>query len=134
MAQTKKEIVEQLNELGVEFDESQTAKELLELLVKSSPEKQQKPVNDKIYYWFKVRSYVSNDEIKQPGLYCYQDELPRFMGVRLNPKNIEVFHGDIPAKKLDEIASFCGVKTEEYQGDEKIVRSKKELLEILLNQ
>jgi hypothetical protein len=63
----------------------------------------------KHYYWLKVRSYVSDTEIWEVGLYQTDKAIPRLD--RSRPAYVEHFEGEIPMRTLLTIADHYRVSS-----------------------
>lgn len=79
----------------------------------------------KLIVWLKARSYVSPEgeplERWSSGIYKLSKLPKRLQG---QPENIlEVFEGEVPARKLMEMAEFCGIQhPEDYEDNELLER------------
>ena len=74
------------------------------------------------FYWVKLRAYVDEAGTKRidKGLYETSESFPRLE--RANKSVCEIFEGEIPDRKLVEIAKALGVSTDT-----------KDLLNVLVN-
>lgn len=127
----KQELQKEAKELGIEFVESDTMKEL-KAMIKEAEKGEDKKAEDKkankkdkvFYYWVKVKSYISPENIIERGLYKFSEKVERLE--KSTKTYVEKFEGDIPQSRLMEIAKELRVKTVDEKGD---YRKKQEVLD-----
>ena len=134
---TKKESLQkQAEELGIEFKESDTIAQLEEWIAeaemeegkKEKPEPKGKGVKkpNKVFYWLKVSTYISDDEKLPAGLYEFDSPIQRLDNS--SRQYVEKYEGEIPFIRLVEIAKQMKVNVE-VKGD---YRDEKEILDDLV--
>ena len=72
----------------------------------------------KIYLWLKSRAYVNEKERLDGGFYIISKEYPRLKNA--TPLLCEIFVGDVPSRKLAEIAQWSGIDPNKYRDDDEL--------------
>lgn len=73
----------------------------------------------KVIVWLKNTAYINDTQRVNAGVYA-MDEVPaRF--AKLSRKECEIFKGDIPSRKIADIAKWAGLKNIEDLTDEEFL-------------
>lgn len=71
------------------------------------------------FYWIKYKTYISDEETIDAGLYHFDEKIERLEGVR--PTVAEVFEGEINAIDLAGIADWAGLSYDKKKFDEEAI-------------
>ena len=86
-----------------------------------------KSSKDAVYVFLKSPAYVDKDGTQRVAGGLYHIKLSDYPRLSKMPRDIcEVFEGEVPVRKLVQIAEFFGVNTEKHEDDE--------LLEVLVSE
>ncbi len=120
---SKEELKKQLAEAGVSLTGDEDWKALQELgkqHLKKASNVGKTSGEGSILVWLKIRAYVSNTQRVNAGVYQL-NRVPERLA-KLSSNMCEVFaDGNVPPRKLTEIAKWAGIKYPEEKTDEDIL-------------
>lgn len=117
------ELTAEVEARGIEIQEGWTTKELVAALKEDDKAKKQASSPEGgFFYWIKDRSYISDTEILDAGLYHTNEKIARLHGQPA--AYVEAFEGEVPDKVVYEIAKAMKVHTENF------VNGKREIVDI----
>lgn len=119
MATKLEKLVAEAVELEIPLTGNETQKEIQDLIAEKKAgdngEESDKK-SKKIFYWVKVKSFISDDETVEIGL--YETTTPNDRLDRSEKLYVEKFVGKLPDIKLQEIAKLFRVSIFEKNGEE----------------
>jgi DNA-binding PadR family transcriptional regulator len=120
MATKKEKIVQALMNKGVELTGEETLKEL-RVLYKEHIGEDGDLSDDNAVVWLKTQAYVNDKERLNAGVYV-MDKVPERL-TKLSNREVEIFaDGNVPARKLVDMAKWAGFNHTEEMEDEEILK------------